>query len=66
MAGTIDNISLGHAVNAPVDADLIVGIKTNQFVRVAVLREPINRAGALVFPGNAENRHNISLFQLHP
>src|SRR5258708_1869327 len=68
----VDDVGLGHAVHAVVDADAAVGIEHDQLIRVAVALEPGQRVVARVLvvqpdhgsePGLRDARHHRVLDQ---
>src|SRR3954462_8373063 len=57
----IDDVGLGHAVDAVVDADAAVRIEHDQLVRIAVFLQPRHRIVALVLVVETDDRHEARL-----
>src|SRR5437870_2931126 len=57
----IDDVGLGHAVDAVVDADAAVGVEHDQLIRVAVALEPGQRVVARVLVVESDHRRQPGL-----
>src|SRR5712692_11523918 len=65
VAGAVDEVGLGHAVEAEIDADAAVLIEPDAAVGIAELGEEARRLLRLVLVGDAEERHVLLLGEAH-